>query len=193
MTTNNNNDEEPHVDGRPKIIQDFKRRMLNIELEQYEIEIQHYEYLYEQELDAFKSETFKINSFYQISRFNMLIHFVKTYVYHHTNLLIRQIRYKESCLHVKLIRHQRRCQSVKTNKIIDVYPQIIVDIPKVSLNSIQLEYLSRTGGFELLFHCYRCHDILFHLQDPIIFDQIRVIFIRTNVDRSELNKNIKIS
>ena len=66
---------------------------------------------------------------------------------------IRQIRYKESCLHVKLIRHhRRRRQSLATNRIIDVYPQIIVDVPKISLNRIQLEYLSHTGKFKILFH-----------------------------------------
>ena len=146
ITSNNN--EESHVDGRHKMIQDFKRRMLNTELGRYEVEIEQYEYQIEQELSTFESETSKTNSSYQISHVNELVHYVKTYLYHHTNLLIRQIRYKEACLHVKLIRHQRRYQSVKTRKLIDVYPQIIVDIPKVSLNSIQLEYLSHTGKLE---------------------------------------------
>lgn len=87
----------------------------------------------------------------------MLLHFVESYVYHHTNLLIHQIPHKEACLHVQLTHHQRRCQLVKTNKIIDVYPQIIIDIPKVSLNPIQLEYLSRTGKFAFMFCSYLYH------------------------------------
>jgi hypothetical protein len=124
--------------------------MLNIELGQYEIEIQQYEYLYEQELTAFESETCKINSHYQMCRLNMFMYFVKTFVYHYTNRSIHQIRYKGSCLHVKLVRHQRhRRQPLATSKIIDVYPQIIVDVPKVSLNRIQLEYLSHTGNLKL--------------------------------------------
>ena len=64
------------------------------------------------------------------------MYFVKIYVYHHTKLLLRQIRYKESCFHVKLLRHHRRHQSLSSSKTIDVYPQIIVDVPKVSLNQI---------------------------------------------------------
>jgi len=145
-------DKESHGNVSNKMIQDFKRRMLNIELEQYEVQIQQYEYQFEQEFLAFKSETSKTNSSYQLNQLNMFMHFVKTYVYHHTKLLIHQIRYKESCLHVKLLRHQNRRrlhQTVETNKMIDVYPQIIVDVPKVSLNRIQLEYLSRTGKLKI--------------------------------------------
>ncbi len=144
------NNEQEWPNKHPKIIQDFKRRMLNTELGQYEIAIQQYEYLYEQELIAFESETCKINSHYQMCRLNMFMYFVKTFLYHYTNRSIRQIRYKESCLHVKLVRHQhRRRQPVAASKIIDVYPQIIVDVPKVSLNRIQLEYLSHTGKLKI--------------------------------------------
>ena len=144
------NNEEEWANKRHKIIQDFKRRMLNIELGQYEIEIQQYEYLYEQELTAFESETCKINSPYQMCQLNMFMYFVKTFLYHYTKRLIRQIRYKESCLHVKLVRHHhRRRQSLATSTVIDVYPQIIVDVPKVSLNRIQLEYLSHTGKLKI--------------------------------------------
>jgi hypothetical protein len=100
--------EEQCVNKRHKIIQDFKRRMLRVKLEQWETKIQHYEYLYKQDLIAFKSGTFRTSSSYQMCHFDMLIHFVKAYVYHHTIKSIRQIRYKESCLHIKLLRHQRR-------------------------------------------------------------------------------------
>ncbi len=144
------NNEEEWANKSHKIIQDYKRRMLNNELGQYEIEIQQYEYLYEQELTAFESETYKINSPYQMCRFNMFMYFVKTFLYHYTNRSIRQIRYKESCLHFKLLRHQhRRRQPLTTSRVVDVYPQIIVDVPKVSLNRIQLEYLSHTGKLKL--------------------------------------------
>jgi hypothetical protein len=140
-----NNHEEQCANKRHKIAQDSKRQMLNAELEQYELEIQHYEHLYEQELATFQSETFKINSSYQMRELNMLMHFVKTYVYHHTKLLICRIRYKESHFHIKLLRLHRRRQSLASSKTIDVYPQILVDVPKVSLNQNQLDYLSCTG------------------------------------------------
>jgi hypothetical protein len=129
------NNEEELANKRHKIIQDFKRRMLNIELGQYEIGIQQYEYLYEQELTAFESETCKINSPYQMCRLNMLMYFVETFLYHYTKRLIRRIRYKESCLHVKLVRHHHRHQKLATSKIIDVYPQIIVDVFKSFIES----------------------------------------------------------
>jgi hypothetical protein len=69
------------------------------------------------------------------------MHFIKIYVYYHTKLLLRQIRYKESCFHVKLLRHH----SFTLSNTADVYPRIIVDVPKVSLNRNELDYLSRTG------------------------------------------------
>jgi hypothetical protein len=155
--------EEPCINKRHKIIQDLKRRMLNAELEQYEIKIQNYEYQYEQELITFNSEISKTNSSYQMCQLNVLTHLVKNYVYHHTKILMRKIRFKESCLHVKLVHRRRRPppvpphQSSPTKKIIDVYPQIIVDVAKVSLNQIQLDYLSHTGKFEYLFNSYHCH------------------------------------
>jgi len=140
-----NFNQEQCVNKRNKMVQDLKRQMLNTELEQYELKIQHYEHLYEQELATFQSEIYKTESSYQISFLNELMYYVKIYVYHHTKLLLRQIRYKESCLRVKLLRHHRRHQSRSLNNTIDVYPQIIVDVPKVSLNPNQLDYLSRTG------------------------------------------------
>ena len=99
-------DKESHINGRTKIIQDCKRRMLNLELEQYEVKLQHYECLYEQELSTFESEIYGNNSSYQISHVNELMHYLKTYLYHHTKLLLSHIRYKESRFHVKLLRKQ---------------------------------------------------------------------------------------
>ena len=81
---------------------------MNAELEQYEVKIQNYEYQYQEELMTFKSEISKTNSSYQMCQLNLLMYFVKKYLYHHTNILIRQIRFKESCLHIKLIRHYPR-------------------------------------------------------------------------------------
>ncbi len=66
------------------------------------MEIQQYEDLYGQELATFQSEIYKTQSSYQIDRLNELMYSVKIYVYHHIQLLLRQVCYKESCLHVKL-------------------------------------------------------------------------------------------
>ncbi|CAM4958271.1 unnamed protein product [Rotaria socialis] len=69
---------------------------------------------------------------------------LKCYLSHYTNRLIRQIRYKEACVHVKLVRRHHR-HLLSKQQIVDVYPQIIVDVPKISLNRIQLDYLSKSG------------------------------------------------
>jgi hypothetical protein len=143
------NIEETCVNKRNKMIQDLKRQMLNTELEKYELKIQDYEHLYEQQLDIFQSEVYKTESPDQVNHLNEIMYSVKTYVYHHTQLLLREIRYKESRFHVKLLRHCRHDQSQSPSDIIDVYPQIIVDVPKVKLNRRQLDYLSRTGQFDV--------------------------------------------
>jgi hypothetical protein len=101
------------------------------------LKIQHYE----QELATFQSEIYRTESSYQISHLNELMYFVKIYVYHHTKQLLRQIRNKESCFQVKLLHHHRRHKSRSASKTIDVYPQIIVDVPKARLNQSQLDYL----------------------------------------------------
>jgi hypothetical protein len=180
------NHEEHCVNRYNRIIRDTKRRLLNVELEQYEIKIQHYEHLYQEDLIAFKTETLKSNSSYQIREFDMLMHIVKTYLYHHTNILICQIRFKESYYHVKLTRRHHHRQLLSTTKqIIDVYLQIIIDIPKISLNQIQLDYLSRNGKLKLLFNSYLCHNILSLIQGLIISEQIKFIFILISVDRKK--------
>ncbi len=146
-----NNKKEQYVNKRNKMVQDLKRQMLNLELEQYELQIQHYEHLYEQELVTFQSAIYKTESSYQICHLNELMHFIKIYLYHHTKLLLCQIRYKESCFHVKLLRHhRRRHQFFASSNTVDVYPRIIIDVPKVTLNQSQLDYLSRTGKSYLL-------------------------------------------
>jgi hypothetical protein len=154
--------------------------MLDAELEQYEIKIQHYEHQYEQELTAFNSEIYKTNSSYQVCRLNILMHLVKTYVYQHTSILICQIRYKESCCHVKLSRHQHR-HLLSTQKYIDVYPQVIVDVAKVLLNWKQLDYLSRTGKLRILLYSNRDNESGFYtLLIPFFFFNKGPNYIRPN-------------
>jgi hypothetical protein len=152
---NTHNSHEQCVNKRNKMTQELKRQMLNSELEKYEMKIQHYEDLYERELETFQSEIYKTGSSYQIDHRNEIIYSVKIYVYHHTEMLLRRIRYKESCFRVKLLRHHRRRQhSFPSSNTIDVYPQIIVDLPKVSLSKTQLDYLSQTGRLEIQSRTY---------------------------------------
>ena len=118
--------------------------MLHDKLEQCEIKIHRYEHLYQQEVKTFEF-TFLNTSFDGKKRENdMSITLVKTYLNHHTNKLIRKIRYKEACLYAKLLR-QHCHHSLSKQEAIGMYPQIIVDVPKVSLNRLQLGYPSRNG------------------------------------------------
>jgi hypothetical protein len=141
--------EQQGVNKHNKIIQELKRRMLNVELEQYEMKIQQYEQSYQQDLSTFQLQILNQTSSDQKSQVNKLMDLVKSYLTLYTNRLICRIRFKESRLHVKLIRCRRRRALLK-KKIIDVYPQIIVDVRKVSLNRVQLDYLSRNGKCKLI-------------------------------------------
>jgi hypothetical protein len=89
---NINNNQEQCENKYNKIVQDLKHQMLNTELVRYELEIQHYKHLYEQGLATFQSEIYTTESLYQIDLLNELMYFVKIYVYHHAQLLLRQIR-----------------------------------------------------------------------------------------------------
>jgi len=143
-------DQEVSTNKRCKIIQDIKRRQLHHDLERYETTIQHYEHLYEQEFNVFKTELDKSKCPYQMFRIDMIIHTVISYIYQHTKQIIRYIRYKESCRRVTLARQQRhrysRSQISTSDNTLDVYPQIILDVSKVPLNRLQLDYLSHTGN-----------------------------------------------
>ncbi len=82
------NDNQQHCANKhDKMMQDLKRQMLNKELEQYEMEIQHFEDLYDQELLTFQSEIYKTESPYQIDHRNEIMYYVKIYVYHHTQMM----------------------------------------------------------------------------------------------------------
>ena len=136
--------QEQTINKRNKIIQEMKRQMLHVELEKYENKIQDYEQLYQKELATFEVQLLQTNSSDQKDRLEMLMILLKKYLNHHTKRWMHQIRYEESCLHVKFMRHYRRHISSR-NKTIDVYPQIIVDVPRLPLNRIQLDYLSHNG------------------------------------------------
>ena len=154
------NIQEQCVNKQNKIIQESKRRMLNVKLQQYEMKTQHYEHLYQQQFNTLQSQLLYPTSSDHQCQVDIVMYFVKSYFDHHTKRLIRQIRYRQSCLHVKLIR-QHRHRSLSQKKIIDVYPQVIVDIPKVSLSRIQLDYLSRTGKFTIFLGENLTHTVLY--------------------------------
>ena len=124
----------------------MKRQMLNVELEQYERKLQDHEHLYQQELVAFELQFHETNKNRQVHELNEMIKCIKTYLHHQTKKWMRHIRYSESCLRIKLLRHHHT-QSKQDH--VHVYPQIIIDTTsKVSLNRNQLNYLSYNGEFK---------------------------------------------
>ena len=137
------NSEQQCKHKKNRIIQEMKRQMLNVELEQYESKLQDYEHLYQNELTAFERQLFETNNSRQIHERHEMINCIKTYLHHQTKKWIRHIRYSESCLRIKLLRHPH---SRSKQENVHVYPQIIIDTTsKVSLNQNQLNYLSYNG------------------------------------------------
>jgi len=148
--------EQQSKNKRNKMIQEFKRQMLNVKIEQYEIKIQDYEHLYQQELSAFELQLLQREcSRRQNNEMNMIINCIKAYLNHQTNKSIRRIRYQESCFRIKLLRdHRYRGQHypLSEQESVHVYPQIIIDGSKVLLNRIQLDYLSYNGKYKILLY-----------------------------------------
>ncbi|CAF4187775.1 unnamed protein product, partial [Rotaria magnacalcarata] len=126
-----------------KIMQELKRRKLNDQLKNYELKLQHYEDLYQTEINIFESKLIQTSLNHQHILADIFMTLLICYLSHYTNRLIRQIRYKEACVHVKLVRQHRR-HLLSKQQIVDVYPQIIGDVSKISLNRIQLDYLSKS-------------------------------------------------
>ncbi|CAF2063118.1 unnamed protein product, partial [Rotaria magnacalcarata] len=124
-------------------MQELKRRKLNDQLKNYELKLQHYEDLYQTEINIFESKLIQTSLNHQHIQADIFMTLLKCYLSHYTNRLIRQIRYKEACVHVKLVRRHHR-HLLSKQQIVDVYPQIIADVPKISLNRIQLDYLSKS-------------------------------------------------
>ena len=140
--TNNN----IHVQN--KNIQEAKRRQLDRILKQYETQLLDYEHLYEKEWCNLETELFK--QYYSTNKIHYgdIIECLQNFFNHRQQRTIRTIRYREACVGVVLRKIQRRHISKKTKKkkMIDVYPQVIVDVSKLCLNKRQLDYLSHRGN-----------------------------------------------
>ncbi|CAF4970036.1 unnamed protein product, partial [Rotaria socialis] len=86
-----------------KIMQELKRRKLNDQLKNYELKLQDYENLYQTEINIFESKLIQTSLNHQHIQADIFMTLLKCYLSHGTNRLIRQIRYKEACAHVKLV------------------------------------------------------------------------------------------
>jgi hypothetical protein len=141
-----------------KVIKDMKRQTLHHQLQQYEMDIQKHDKMFERELITFEFQQSKtasssiINTPIQDTSINVL----KKYLTQQTNSLIRKIRYKERCFYTKLLRHHHSYShsSLLSKETVDVYPQVIVDIPKIYLSPQELDYFQNLYGITRTRHCY---------------------------------------
>jgi hypothetical protein len=140
-----------------KSIQEAKRRQLDRTLKHYETQLLDYDHLYEQEWYNLEIELLK--QYYPANKLNydQIIECLQNFLNHRQYRTIRTIRYREACMGVALRKIQRRHMSKKTkntnknkkkkkNRMIEVYPQVIVDTSKLCLNQRQLDYLSHRGN-----------------------------------------------
>ncbi|CAF1565017.1 unnamed protein product [Didymodactylos carnosus] len=96
------------ADGERKVSQEAKRQQLDLELAQYETQFLDYEQYYQKELSVLEMDLWKIHCSDVKHQFDHMMQSVQTYLNHRKNQSIRLIRYKESCLRVRLRKLQRR-------------------------------------------------------------------------------------
>ena len=143
-----------------KMLQELKRAKLDIELKEYEEKIHHYKQQYDEEFNILQQQIQNPTDSQQKDTIDAVLYLVQSYFNHYTNKRLRQIRYKETCFHVTLTRHSRRHhrhrqhRSLSEENMINVYPRVIVDVPKISLNRAQLDYLSHKGRSAIVFNSF---------------------------------------
>ncbi len=74
------NDDQQCTNKCNKIIQDLKRQMLHIELQKYEMKIQEYQHMYQQEFTIFELEHLNRTSYLNKKMGGMSINLLKTYL-----------------------------------------------------------------------------------------------------------------
>jgi hypothetical protein len=123
---------------RSKILQEAKRTILNMFVHAYEMKIQEYEQQYRRELSAFTeyvtNDTLPIGTCSQDT--------ITVYINHRRNRIKQEVYHKISSLR-KQLRRRRQRSSASTKNIVDVCPQVILDVDHVPLNAAELKYLSK--------------------------------------------------
>ena len=123
---------------RSKILQEAKRTILNMYVHAYAIKIQEYERQYRQELSRFKQEITNDGRKNETCSQDA----ITVYMNHRTNRIKQEVFHKISSFRKQLLRRRQRSSASKKN-IVDVCPQVILDVDHVPLNAGQLKYLSR--------------------------------------------------
>ncbi len=125
---NNNNTTKKNVEQQ---IKDYKRQSLAKTLEEYELEIEENESLYQEELlRLFEKDELLRQQSDQTENF---INCLNTYLKQRIDARIRRIRYKETIFRIKLSRPRHRYSQPSTsliaaNRTTNVYPEVIIEV-----------------------------------------------------------------
>jgi len=127
-------------------IRDSKRQSLAKTLETFELDIERNEYLYQEELlRLFEYELFEQQQSDQIENF---MNCLNNYLKHRTDKGIREIRYKETIFRRKLNHSRHRRSPSVTNRTVNVYPEVIIEVlgnHHPSFTDTELALLSSAG------------------------------------------------
>ena len=142
-------DHTNHIHLQNKSIQELKRRQLDRALEQYEANLLENENQYQNDLSNFERQLWRYHYSENKAHCDRMVQSVQDYLNRRQHRMMRTIRYGEACVRTALRKLQRNQTSRKNNsknkRIVDVYPQVILDVSKTSLNQRQLDYLSHRG------------------------------------------------
>ena len=132
---------------REKIVREAKRSWLYNYVHLYEIRLENYEQQYQRDLHQFEQNN--SNDGHLINdngTTTTLFHSFTTYMDHRTNRIKHEIYFEKIPLYrSKLLRIQCRqlISSTNTRKMVDVSPQVIIDLIFHPFSAEELAYLSR--------------------------------------------------
>lgn len=127
-------------------IRDQKRQLLDQYFEEYESEIEQYEFLYQEEL-----MNFELHLPENDKKSKDLMECLMEYLNTQTMNKICQIRYDETLFRHKLLHPRHRSASSKIKSPISIYPEAIIGIFEKVFTQKELDFLSSFGTSSLSF------------------------------------------
>ena len=123
---------------RHKIIQEAKRELVHSYVDAYEAKIQQYERRYQQALNDFRVTIATSLNVHECDGLESMV----AYMNHRTHRMKNEIYGKVNRCRRNLTRSRRRASSSRMN-VVDVCPEVMVDVNHVPLSAGELTYLSR--------------------------------------------------
>ncbi|CAF1527436.1 unnamed protein product [Adineta steineri] len=128
-----------------KIIQEGKRRWLDVYLNSYEIKLQEYDEQYQTEFEQFKQLQILNNTTTIVDPLPISIDKIKEYMVYRTNSLKQDIYQQISSFRERLLHNRQRSSTTKTT--IGVSPEPYLDLHKNPFNTCQWTQLSLGPSF----------------------------------------------